>query len=84
MIDLLLFILLRRFCGREVMNENSENGDLLRTRRKSVVPKSDERFDYTEIQSMLPERFDDLYSTLPLTEETTCGIWFIRGKFWQK
>lgn len=62
------------------MNEESENGDLAEKENKSNGTK----FNYAEIEKMLPDQFDDLYKTLPLTEETTCGIWFIRGRLWQK
>lgn len=41
-------------------------------------------FDYTEIERMLPENFDDLYHTLPLTEDTTCGLWIFKGDLLQK
>lgn len=66
------------------MNYESENGDLVRRTDKSAVRRAADEFDYTEIEKMLPKEFDDLYRTLPLTEETTCGIWFIRGSLWQK
>lgn len=47
--------------------------------------KRDEQpFDYAEIEQMLPEQFDDLYRTLPLTEDTTCGIWMFKGAWLQK
>lgn len=46
--------------------------------------KSVDQFDYTEIQRMLPEQFDDLYKTLPLTEDTSCGIWIFKGDWLQK
>lgn len=66
------------------MDAESENSMLVREQNKSVARKTADKFDYTEIEKMLPEQFDDLYETLPLTEETTCGIWFIRGNLWQK
>lgn len=67
------------------MNCESENGgDLVRKNNISVVRRAADDFDHTEIEKMLPTEFDDLYRTLPLTEETTCGIWFIRGSLWQK
>lgn len=53
-----------------------------------VVPKKRNKnegsFDYTEIEQMLPEQFDKLFKTLPLTEETTCGIWIFKGELLQK
>lgn len=66
------------------MSYESENGDLVRRNNTSVVRKATDEFDYSEIEKMLPKEFDDLYRTLPLTEETTCGLWFIRGNLWQK
>lgn len=41
-------------------------------------------FDSPEIEKMLPDEFDTLYKTMPLTEETTCGWSFMRGGLWQK
>lgn len=66
------------------MNCASENGDLVQKSNRTTGGKTANEFDYTEIEKMLPEQFDDLYETLPLTEDTTCGIWFIRGAIWQK
>lgn len=66
------------------MNSESENGDLVRKSNRTTERKPANEFDYTEIEKMLPEQFDDLYETLPLTEDTTCGVWFIRGPVWQK
>lgn len=43
-----------------------------------------EHFDYQEIEKMLPEELDNLYSTMPLTKETTCGFWIFKGWFLQK
>lgn len=46
--------------------------------------KNENQFDYAEIQQMLPDQFDDLYKTLPITEDTTCGLWIFKGEFFQK
>lgn len=37
------------------------------------------RYDPKEIESMLPEEFDQLFETTPLTEDTTCGYWIFKG-----
>lgn len=66
------------------MSDENKNGELARKTNESDIQKITDKFDYTEIEKMLPEQFDDLFKTLPLTEETTCGIWFIRGRLWQK
>lgn len=59
--------------------------------RKTIVEEPikrrknhDEQFDYAEIQKMLPEQFDDLYKTLPLTDDTTCGLGIFKGGWLQK
>lgn len=49
----------------------------------TYVP-DDDAFDYTGIERMRSEEFDDLYQTYPLTDETTCGLWIFRGKLMQK
>lgn len=54
-------------------NKNEENGRI----------QTDE-FHYPEIEKMLPNEFDTLYKTMPLTDETTCGLSFLRGNIWQK
>lgn len=46
--------------------------------------KNENQFDYGEIQKMLPEQFDDLYKTLPITKDTTCGLWIFKGELFQK
>lgn len=63
-------------------SEMEENGKSIVVEKNGT--KSDETFDYTEIEKMLPEKFDELYKTFPLTEETTCGLWIFRGNLWQK
>lgn len=68
----------------QIMNDERENGESVGECNKLDAGKTADKFDYTEIERMLPEQFDDLYKTLPLTEETTCGVWFIRGNLWQK
>lgn len=55
-------------------NEKSEKNHL----------SEDDAFDYAEIQRMLPEQFENLYKTYPLTEDTSCGFWFFQGNFMQK
>lgn len=41
-------------------------------------------FDYAEIQKMPPEQFDELHEILPLTDDTTCGLWIFKGELLQK
>lgn len=66
------------------MSVDNDRDETARKNIESAVRKTADQYDYKEIEQMLPEQFDDLFKTLPLTEETTCGIWFIRGHFWQK
>lgn len=63
--------------------ENGESNFAEFQKKKSNKMNATE-FDYAEIEQMLPEHFDDLYKTLPLTEETTCGLWLFKGELWQK
>lgn len=48
------------------------------------IKKQNEKFDHKEIESMLPEELDNLYTTMPLTKETTCGFWIFKGWLLQK
>jgi hypothetical protein len=61
------------------LNDKSTVCEKPKKRNKNV-----NQFDYAEIQQMLPEQFDDLYKTLPITEDTTCGLWIFKGDFFQK
>ena len=37
-----------------------------------------------EISDKMLDNIDELYKTIPLNDDTTCGIGFIRGRFMQK
>lgn len=37
--------------------------------------------DPKEMETMLPEEFDELCRRTPLTAETTCGYWMCKGLF---
>lgn len=62
------------------MESEAENGKTI----AEMNGRKSEAFDYAEIEKMLPEKFDELYKTFPLTDETTCGLWRFRGDLWQK
>lgn len=57
--------------------------------------KTDEKFeknDYgkfekmksEESETLLRENLEDLYKDMPLTDETTCGFWILKGSFLQR
>ncbi|XP_058461062.1 solute carrier organic anion transporter family member 74D-like [Malaya genurostris] len=37
-----------------------------------------------EFQKMLPDDLEDMFKDMPLTKDTTCGIWFFKGPFLQR
>ena len=37
-----------------------------------------------EISDKMLDDIDELYKTIPLNDDTTCGVGFIRGRFMQK
>lgn len=46
--------------------------------------KYSRNFDPEEIEKMLPEDFDNLFQTLPITDDTSCGFWMFKGSMLQK
>lgn len=73
------------------MGSNGLNYSTEVNERAVIVEKPTKRrkndhdsFDYAEIEKMLPEQFDELYEKLPLTEDTTCGLWIFKGDLLQK
>lgn len=52
-------------------------GTIREKNRKDGVGAADPK----EIENMLPEDFDTLFQTTPLTSDTTCGYWMCRGLF---
>lgn len=38
----------------------------------------------SELEDLLQRDFEDVFNSTPLTEETTCGLGFIRGALLQK
>lgn len=61
----------------------AHNDDSVTVENKNKV-YNECQFDYAAIQKMRTEQFDDLYKTLPLTDDTTCGLWFFKGELLQK
>lgn len=49
----------------------------------TYVPDED-AFDYKGIERMPSDEFEDLYRTYPITEETKCGFWMLKGSCMQK
>ena len=43
-----------------------------------------DKYDYKEIEQMLPEDFDTLFKTMPVTDETSCGLWIFKGSYLQR
>ena len=37
-----------------------------------------------EIEEMKVEEFDELFQTMPISDDTRCGLGFIQGSFLQK
>lgn len=60
----------------ELINEKYEMEKVIR--RPSAIPKS------PTITSAEFDEYADLFESMPLTDETTCGIWFFKGALLQK
>lgn len=66
-------------------NHHSTNNEKSpKNNNQKTKSKKSKQFDYAEIEKMLPEEFDNLFDTLPITEETTCGWWIFKGRLMQK
>lgn len=51
---------------------------------EAEVPLVDSNSPFIFTDKMLEEDFDELYRKYPLTDDTTCGLGFVRGRFLQK
>lgn len=60
----------------ELINEKYEMEKVIR--RPSAIPKS------PTLTSAEFDEYADLFDSMPLTEETTCGFWFLKGALLQK
>lgn len=60
----------------ELINEKYEMEKVIR--RPSMLPKS------PTITSEEFDQYSDMFKDMPLTEETTCGLWCCRSSFLQK
>lgn len=60
----------------ELINEKYEMEKVIR--RPSLLPKS------PTLTSEDFKEYSDMFRDMPLTEDTTCGIWCIRGSFLQR
>lgn len=60
----------------ELISEKYEMEKVIR--RPSILPKS------PTLTSEDFNEYSDMFRDMPLTEETTCGLWFVRGSFLQK
>lgn len=75
----------------EVKNDDDDKNDEndrkhVRITEQSAINgrKTADQYDPKEIESMLPEELDNLFNTMPLTKETTCGYWIFKGWLLQK
>lgn len=60
----------------ELINEKYEMEKVIR--RPSAIPKS------PTITSAEFDEYANMFESMPLTEETTCGFWFFKGAILQK
>lgn len=64
------------------MSQKVFNGD--KKSEEADQPLVERKSKNVFTDKMLEEDFDDIYKNYPLTEDTTCGFGFIKGKFLQK
>lgn len=60
------------------------NGDENHKRQEAEQPLMDKQHPVVFTDKMLEQDFDEIYKNYPLTEDTTCGIGFIKGRLLQK
>lgn len=54
-------------------------------REKEILSQMEESpLMLDEMSDKMLDDIDELYKSIPLNDDTTCGVGFIRGKFMQK
>lgn len=66
--------------GDIVPNEKDKMGE---TFNNGIVRKSGKDVNENEEKAMKDD-IDRILRTMPLTEDTTCGFWILKGSFFQK
>lgn len=60
------------------------NGDEKHKKQEAEQPLIENKYPVVFTDKMLEQDFDEIYKNYPLTEDTTCGIGFIKGRLLQK
>ena len=63
--------------------KNEENSDEKPREKPKVSIEEDSPLIFTDKMLQDDNDFEELYRKFPLTEDTTCGLGFLRGEFMQ-